>query len=114
MTWLSVQSLGCGCRLLPPSPPSQQTTAREDEAGKSRTGDGAGHCGHGGQLTSNFARGVTRRMNIKITLPAQHSRDQRRFGRRGRPAVGRDEGRIVTRSHRKIEDWGDVAPSGHS
>src|SRR5262245_62953585 len=38
--------------LLPPSPPAEQATARQDQAGKARTGDGAGHSG---QLTANFA-----------------------------------------------------------
>jgi hypothetical protein len=31
-----------GCRLVPPSPPGEKTTARQDQSGQSCTGDGAG------------------------------------------------------------------------
>jgi hypothetical protein len=34
----------CSGDLPPPSPPAEKTTARQDQAGKSGTGDGAGDC----------------------------------------------------------------------
>src|SRR5262249_45681046 len=34
---------GCSGDLLPPSPPAEKPTARQDQAGKSSTGDGTGH-----------------------------------------------------------------------
>src|SRR5205809_4639904 len=33
----------CSGDLLPPSPPSEKTTARQDQAGKPSTGDGTGN-----------------------------------------------------------------------
>jgi hypothetical protein len=38
----SPQTFGSSGDLLPPSPPGEKTTAREDQAGKACTGDGAG------------------------------------------------------------------------
>src|SRR5215831_7848162 len=46
--WLPNNVCGCaGCSgdLPPPSPPAEEATARQDQAGQSRTGDGAGDCG---------------------------------------------------------------------
>jgi hypothetical protein len=39
--------------LLPPSPPAEQSTARQDQAGQSSTGDGTGD-GAGGYGTHKF------------------------------------------------------------
>jgi len=33
---------GCSGAVLPPSPPAEKATARQDQAGKARTGDGTG------------------------------------------------------------------------
>jgi hypothetical protein len=38
--------------LPPPSPPAEKATARQDQAGKARAGDGGGH-----QLASDFTTG---------------------------------------------------------
>jgi hypothetical protein len=38
---------GCSGAFLPPSPPAEKTTARQDQAGKSSTDDGTGNRGGG-------------------------------------------------------------------
>jgi hypothetical protein len=39
----SFSRAGCSGNLLPPSPPAEKTTARQDQAGQTSTGDRAGH-----------------------------------------------------------------------
>jgi hypothetical protein len=47
--WLpqTTHAVGCSGDLLPPSPPGEKTTARQDQAGQASTDDGARHgsCG---------------------------------------------------------------------
>src|SRR4029450_9193271 len=44
--------------FLPPSPPAEKPTARQDQAGKSSTGDGTGDwCGIGSDDARKVARG---------------------------------------------------------
>src|SRR5262249_49324874 len=47
--------LGCSGALLPPSPPAEQATARQYQAGKSSTndGDGDGHKGRSSARTQS-------------------------------------------------------------
>jgi hypothetical protein len=43
----------CSGRLLPPPPPAEKATARQDQAGKASTGDGAGNGGTSIKLRNN-------------------------------------------------------------
>ena len=95
--------------LLPPSPPAEKATAREDQAGQSSTDDGAGD----NKLGSDFTTPIVHGVYIQIALIAQNSRDEVRLGLR-EPAMGGDEGGIVGRSHGKIEGVGWISPGGHS
>jgi hypothetical protein len=39
---MCVDCVGCSGDLLPPSPPAEKATARQEQAGKASTGDGGG------------------------------------------------------------------------
>src|SRR5262249_10333421 len=64
--------------LLPPSPPAEKATAREDQAGQASTGDGAGD-----------GVGPKRQIDVKDSSPpAAFAVDQLEREVSGRPAVG--------------------------
>jgi hypothetical protein len=98
----------CLSSPVPPSPPAEKATARQDQAGQSSTDDGSGD-----KLGSDFTTGIDHGVYVKIALSAQNSRDEVRLGLR-EPAMGGDEGGIVGRSHSKIEGVGWISPGGHS
>src|SRR5262249_30858072 len=95
--------------LLPPSPPSEKTTARQNETRQSSADDGSGD-----KLGSDFTTHIVHGVYIKIGLSAQNSRDEVRLGLRDVYAMGGDESGIVGRSHGKIEGVGWISPGGHS
>jgi hypothetical protein len=47
--------------FLPPSPPDEKANARQDQAGQSGTGDGAGD-----ELASNFTTGDLLGVNVEV------------------------------------------------
>ena len=96
--------------LLPPSPPAEKATARQDQAGQSRTDDGAGDSS---QLASDLTTGEIRSVDVKVGLSAFDPRDQRRLGLRNSTREHGDKGRIVDQRLREIEDLGGVSPGGH-
>ena len=63
--------------FLPPSPPAEKATARQDQAGKASTDDGARD-----KLASNLTTRVSCSVDIKVGQSAFDSRDQRRLGLR--------------------------------
>jgi hypothetical protein len=81
---------GCSGALLPPSPPAEKDTARQDQARQSGTRDGAGDSS---QLAPDLTAGELRSVDVKISQSAFDSRDQRRLSLRDRPHL--NEVRIV-------------------
>jgi hypothetical protein len=90
---------GCSGRISTTSPPNKQTTACQRQSWQACTDDGTGD-----KLGSELTTRIDHCVNVKIALSAQDSRDQRRLGLRDRPALERDEGRIVDQRLRQIED----------
>ena len=90
--------------LLPTSPPGEQPTASQQQAGQARADDGAGDSS---QLAPDLTTGEIRSVDVKVGLSAFDPRDQRRLGLRNSTREHGDKGRIVDQRLREIEDWGE-------
>ena len=75
--------------LLPPSPPAEKATARQDQAGKSSTGDGAG---------DSADRIDRRRIVVGLKAAARSAAQDKR--RDGLPRTGLDVGIVDGRPER--------------
>ena len=89
----------CSSSPLPPSPPAEKATASQDQTGKASTDDGARR-----QEAPDLAARKHSRMDVEIGLSGRQSPKQSRLGARGSTTVSRDEGRVVCRRHRQIQN----------
>ena len=88
---------------LPPSPPAEKTSARQDQTRQSSTGDGTWDRS---QFAPDLATGEGCGVDVKIGQSAFDSRDQRRLSLRDRPHP--NEGRIVDRRLCEIVELPEV------